>query len=127
MKDQIKTIVKENVDILFFNENEARRFTSKDSSEALKQFQGLVSIAVLKQGERGSMIMQNGKIETIAPRKVKCIDSTGAGDTYAAGFLYGYCSGWDNNKSGQLASSLASKIVQNIGVNFENLEKEMFL
>jgi len=120
--DLFKEIITRDVDILFANENEAKAFTGKSGLEALKQMAGMVDVAVLKLGEEGSFISVNNETSKIEPVKVRAVDTTGAGDTYAAGFLYGYTHGWNIEKSGRLGSLLASKVIEKIGVDILDID-----
>jgi sugar/nucleoside kinase (ribokinase family) len=115
-------LVRNDIDILFCNENEAEAFTGKVGTEALKQMGELASIAVLKLGEKGSLVLSAKQIFEIKAVKTKAIDSTGAGDTYAAGFLYGLTQGWDIEKSANLGASVASLVVSQIGVDVMDLD-----
>jgi len=75
-------------------------------------------IAVVKLGTKGSLIRSNHKTIVIPAYPATAIDTTGAGDTFAAGFLYGYCQNWDLEKSAKLGSLLAAKIVECKGVDY---------
>ena len=110
--------VTEYVGILFANELEARDFTGLAEKSAVVALGKDVDIAVIKRGERGSLIHHHSQILNIDAVPTKAIDTTGAGDTYSAGFLYGYCQGWPLEKAGRLGSLLASKIVERKGVRF---------
>ena len=66
------------------------------------------------------MKARDGDIITIPANTVDCIDTTGAGDMYAAGFLYGWCNGFSLRDSGVLASFLASQIVNRHGAQFNH-------
>jgi len=125
---QLKEIVKNYVDIVFMNEKEAKEFTGLEEEQALQKIK--TKIAIVKLGERGSLISHNNQITKIKPYPAKVMDTTGAGDTFAAGFLYGYCQGWDIEKSGKLGSLMAAKIVEQKGVklnqlNIEEIKKEL--
>lgn len=123
-KKLLQRIVQDYVDILFVNEKEAREFTGKEEEEAAVELGNYAKIAIVKIGERGSIINESGQIHYIAPFPAKAIDTTGAGDTYAAGFLYGYCQGWDLAKAGRLGSLMAAKIVEQKGVDLKKLNSE---
>ncbi len=120
----LQEIVQNKVDILFVNEKEAKEFTGKEEEEAAVELGKLVKIAIVKIGERGSIIAGDGQLHYVAPFPAKAIDTTGAGDTYAAGFLYGYCCGWPLEKAGKLGSLFASKVVEQKGVRIKHLDAE---
>ncbi len=117
-------LVQDKIDILFVNEKEAKEFTGKEEEEAAIELGKIAQIAIVKIGERGSIIAGDGQLHYIAPFPAKAIDTTGAGDTYAAGFLYGYCCGWPLEKCGKLGSLFASKVVEQKGVRIKHLDGE---
>ena len=110
------------LDIIFLNEKEAIEFTGLSAREAAEHLGKKVQVTIVKLGERGSLIAHQGKVISISPVPAKAIDTNGAGDSYAAGFLYGYCCGWDVEKSGKLGSLLAAKVVEQKGVQFKSLD-----
>ncbi len=120
----IHDFVKKYVDILFANELEARDYTGLTEKEAAQRLGQEAAIAIVKVGERGSFIHANGRLMEIHAAPARAIDTTGAGDTFAAGFLYGYCHGWPLEKSGTLGSMLAAKIVETKGVKFVRKDLE---
>ena len=85
-----KEIVEKYVDIVFANEEEARSFTGMEPEEALNLISQFCEIAVVKVGSEGSWIKRGEEIIKIGAAKVNLKDTTGAGDLYASGFLYGY-------------------------------------
>jgi sugar/nucleoside kinase (ribokinase family) len=115
-------LVRDSVDILFVNEEEAQAFTGLKEEEAVHALGELVTIAVVKIGKRGSFVCCEGKVVFVEAFPAKAIDTTGAGDSYAAGFLYGYCCGWNALKSGRLGSLLAARVVEQKGVRLEKLD-----
>ncbi len=120
----LQRIVLDYVDILFVNEKEAKEFTGKEEEEAAIELGKMAKIAIVKIGERGSIIAGDGQLHYVAPFPAKAIDTTGAGDTYAAGFLYGYCCRWSLEKCGKLGSLFASKVVEQKGVRIKHLDAE---
>ncbi len=121
-KEFFKRLVRDYVDIIFLNEKEALEFTGLEEEEALKEVCKDVKIAVVKIGEKGSLIYSDGKVSKVAGVQAKAVDTTGAGDTFAAGFLYGYCNGWDTKKAGDLGSLFAAKIVEERGVGMREID-----
>jgi sugar/nucleoside kinase (ribokinase family) len=122
--DLFRNVITKDVAILFANENEARAFTGKEGIAALEEMATMVDVAVLKLGEQGSLISIHGEVTKIEPVIVTAVDTTGAGDTYAAGFLYGYTHSWDTARSGRLGSLLAAKVVEKIGVDILDIDIE---
>ncbi len=112
------------LDIIFLNEKEAIEFTGLAAREAVEELGKKVRIAIVKLGEQGSLIAHQGKIISINPAPAQAIDTNGAGDSYAAGFLYGYCSGWSLAQGGKLGSLLAAKVVEQRGVQFGSINVE---
>src|SRR3989344_906365 len=113
------------VDFLFLNEKEALEFTGLEEQEALLELGQYVPTVILKLGVKGSLILHEEVIHFIEPFPVKALDTTGAGDTYAAGFLYGFTNSWPIEKAGNLGSLFASKIVETKGVNFSEIDVEI--
>lgn len=110
-KAMFKDVVVEHVDILFANEDEAKAFTGKNETEALDEFANLCEFAVVKIGERGSLIKHKNKVFQIKPKKVEVENTNGAGDMYAAGILHGIVSGLSPDVAGELASHASSVVV----------------
>jgi len=110
-----KLISEQAIDILIVNEDEARVLTNVEEDLACMEMTKMAKIAVVKLGKRGSLIGINDEILRIGTPEVKAIDSTGAGDYWAAGFLYGYLNCWPLEKCGELASAIASEAVQVMG------------
>ncbi|PIZ52057.1 adenosine kinase [Candidatus Woesearchaeota archaeon CG_4_10_14_0_2_um_filter_33_13] len=120
-KEFLKELVMKHADIVFVNEKEAKEFTGLEEAEAAKELGKHCKIAIVKIGKEGSLIYYNEVITKIPCFPAQCIDTTGAGDSYAAGFLYGYCNNWHLEKAGRLGSLLASKVVAQKGVDLKNI------
>lgn len=107
-------------DIVFANSEEARfLFNNYDAYECCKSMGKLTDIAIVKNGKNGSFISDKGKISQIPLYgTTHPVDTTGAGDTYAAGFLYGYMKGYSPEISGRIASFLAGEIISHLGAQF---------
>lgn len=119
-RDTFLMIIEKYCDIVFANKEEARSLTGLDSQEALEEISKISATAVVKVGEEGSWLKSKGEeVIRISPLPVDCCDTTGAGDMYAAGFLYGYANGWSPQKSGALSSLLAGKVIENVGARIE--------
>jgi len=124
----LKKIVKEKADIVFVNETEAEEFTGKkDPEEALGVLGEVCDIAIVKIGDKGSLIQENGVIHFIEPFKVSAKDTTGAGDMYAAGILYGITNNIPLDKAGKIASYAAAKVVERIGARLDSSFKDEIL
>jgi len=114
---QLQQIVKSFVDILLANEDEALAYTGeKDEIRAIRAMAADSEIAVLKVGERGSFIAYRNQIIPIEPKTgAPVIDSTGAGDLWAAGFLYGLVNGYALEQCGELGSACGYEVCRVIG------------
>ncbi|MDI1319387.1 MAG: PfkB family carbohydrate kinase, partial [bacterium] len=117
-RDWILGQLKQGVDIVFANEDEARALFQKDASyDAYAQkIAGYGGIACVKIGKDGAWIARGSELHRIAPVSVaKVIDTTGAGDAWAGGFLYGHLRGYSLPASGTLGSALGAECVQHLG------------
>lgn len=112
-------LVEKYVDIVFANESEARAFTKKEPREALDDLAKQCQIAVVKVGKDGSMVKQGDEYHFIEPWPAATIDATGAGDTYAAGFLYAHSLGLPLKTCGEVGSIIAAKVVEVIGTKID--------
>ncbi len=122
-KKEIIKIIKKYANIVFANEEEAKTLTSQKVQKALEEISNMADIAVVKVGKKGSYIKQGQTIYKIRGYKVDAIDTTGAGDMFAAGFLYGLCRNYDLKKSGYIGSYFAAKVVQQIGARLKKVNK----
>ena len=124
--DRLPELLKSYVDIVFCNEDEARELCGSEKSEDFfKAVDGLCKISVLKLGKSGSMIKSNNGLIKVDANLVTAVDTTGAGDLWQAGFLYGYVSckklsGKLLEKSGGFGSVLGAEIVQVMGASIPN-------
>jgi len=123
-KEDLKKIVADYADIVFANEEEAKAFTGLEPEEALKSISDMSEIAIVKLGKLGSWIKRGQEKAFVDAYKVDAIDTTGAGDMFAAGFLYGLCNEMDLEKSGKIGSYIASKVVSQIGARLDEISKE---
>lgn len=105
------------IDILFGNEDEIRAlYETDDFDTAVAAVQGKVGIACLTRGAKGSVIVTPDEVLEIAAEPVaEVVDTTGAGDLYASGFLYGYTRGLDLASCGRLASIAAAEVISHVG------------
>ena len=117
-RDFLHHIIENHVDIVFANEEEAVAFSGKSIEDSLSYIAEKTKIAVVKVGAKGSFVMQGTQKEVIKPFAAHCIDTTGAGDLYASGFLYAYIKGYDLQRCGKTGSYLAAQIVEETGSKF---------
>jgi len=111
--ESLKRLVKDYADIIFVNETEAEAFTGKQKENALNEISNFCEIAIVKLGEKGSLIKSNNKIYKIPINKVNVINTNGAGDAYAAGILYSISYNIDIEKAGKIAAYISSQVVAN--------------
>jgi sugar/nucleoside kinase (ribokinase family) len=116
-KHILSDVIEEYVDIVIANEDEARVFTGlKDEEMGLANLAKRADTAVLKVGKRGSLISHYGKVTKIDRMgSGAAVDTTGAGDLWAAGFLYGLVNNHPIEECGKLASACGYEVCQVIG------------
>ena len=118
-RDMFLNIINNDVDLLFANAQEARALTgAPDTEAALLQLGEMCSGVALTDGEHGSILRMNGTTIRIAPHKVTALDTTGAGDSYAAGLLYGLTNGCSVERSGAIASLFSARVVSQMGPRY---------
>ena len=113
-------------DIIFANEEEAKALTLMSAEESLHYIAEKVEIAVVKVGKNGSLIKRGNEVVQIGCNKIDVVDTTGAGDMYAAGFLYGLINDYDLESCGIIGNHLAESIIQVIGAKMDEERWEMF-
>lgn len=116
----LKDYVKKYVDIIFANEEESKAFTGKEPEDSLNELAEQCEIAVVKIGSKGSLVKSNGKVYRIDPIKVNPIDTTGAGDLFASGFLFGLVNNKPLDECGKIGSYCAGKVIEVIGSKMNN-------
>ena len=129
--DFFSLLINKYVDVVFANEEEARAFTGKSAEEAVDIIAKMCSIAIVKVGARGSYIRKGTEsvfVEAVPVKKV--VDTTGAGDYFAAGFLYGLTSGYSLEKCATFGSILSGEVIQVVGAElkpaqWERIKKEI--
>lgn len=117
-RDWILAQLKEGVQVVFANEDEIRAlFQTDDAYDAqARRLAGYGGIGAVKIGKDGAWVAKGGEVHRVAPVKVeKVIDTTGAGDAWAGGFLYGYLRGYSLVSAGVLGSALGAECVQHLG------------
>ncbi len=119
-REFIRELLENYVDIIFANEEEAFAFTGKHEEAALEELANYCEVAVIKLGAQGSIADIRGDVVKIPAYKARCIDTNGAGDIYAAGFLYGLIHNLPGDEIGKLASRLSGELVQTVGAKLSN-------
>lgn len=119
-RETFLSLIKESCDIVFANSEEARiLFDNYDPYECCRSMGKLCQTAIVKNGKKGSFISHRGEIFKVPVKgPATPVDTTGAGDVYAAGFLYGQLKGFSVLDSGLIASILAGQIIAQRGAQF---------
>lgn len=128
-RDFLRDIVERYVDILFANEEEARAFTGEvDPRKSLDIIGNMCELVVVKIGMRGALIKRGDEVVHVGiMAAAKRVDTTGAGDFYAAGFLYGLTEGMSLRACGTLGAITAGKVIEVVGTTFgEEAWREIF-
>ena len=120
-RDFMEEILRDYVNIVFANEEEAHSFTLKDTpEEAMSYMAKLCDIAIVKIGAKGSMLQHGHETDTIAPITAQVIDTTGAGDMWAAGFMAGFVKGYSLLKCASMGATLAANIIEVLGAKMDD-------
>lgn len=116
----LHNIIDKYVDIVFANETEAKAFTKiSDPQESLEEISKHCKIAIVKVGKDGSWVKSAEEEYHIPAWEAEPVDATGAGDTYAAGFLYAHSLGLPLKVCGEVGSIIAAKVVEVIGTKMD--------
>lgn len=115
-RDFFDQLIVKYVDIVFANESEALAYTGKAPHEALEEIASKCSIAVVKTGKEGSLVKKGTEVIQLLSCPVdNVLDTTGTGDFYAAGFMYGLTCGYSLEKCVQISTILATAVIQEVG------------
>ena len=98
---------------MILNEKESEELMGKQ--DLFDDLLTSVDIIALTKGKKGSIVATKNEIENIKAHPTKVFDTTGAGDAYAAVFIYGLTKGWSIGKAGNLASKIAGQVVSKVG------------
>jgi sugar/nucleoside kinase (ribokinase family) len=114
-RDFLEDLIPNYVNILFSNESEAKAFTGLEPEKAIREIARMVDVSVVTLGREGSVIAGHNDIIKISAEGGKPVDTTGAGDHFAAGFLYGQSVGATLEQCGRIGSMLAGYVIDAIG------------
>jgi sugar/nucleoside kinase (ribokinase family) len=123
-KDFFLEIIKNYVDIVFANNQEAESISGAIPEEAAVILGELAEIVIVKLGAEGSLIRSNNQTLRVGVRPSNPIDTTGAGDLYASGFLYGLIHGMPLEKCGQIGAILSGKVIEINGAKMDEASWE---
>jgi len=124
---EFRDLVAGHVDILFANESEITSLYETESFDAaLQEVRGKCEIACLTRSEKGSLIVAGDEVHVIDAERVgPVVDTTGAGDLYASGFLYGWCHGQGLARAGRIASLAAAEAISHVGARPQTQLKQL--
>ena len=113
---EMKQFIADYCDMVFLNEEEAKAITgSEDATDAIDELKAICDTIVVKLGKRGAVVYSKGQRAEAGVFSVTPIDTTGAGDSFAAGFLYGWTHGYTLERSLKLASRIAAETIVQVG------------
>lgn len=120
-RDSFIELIGGHVDLLFANEDEiCSLFQVDDFDRALREASGHCEIAVLTRSDKGSVVLAGGEVHVVDAAPVDTVvDTTGAGDLYAAGFLYGYTQGKGLHDCGRIGALAAAEVISHYGARPE--------
>jgi sugar/nucleoside kinase (ribokinase family) len=119
-RESFRDLVDRHVDILFANEAEILSLYRVETfDDALQHVRAECDIAALTRSEKGSVIVAGEDVHIIDPEPTRVVDTTGAGDLYSAGFLFGFTTGRDLATCGRMGSIAAAEVISHIGARPE--------
>lgn len=122
-KEDFRRLIRDHVDVLFGNYQEAEALTdTSDPEEALRALAGQCEVAVVTLDARGSLIGRGDELHRIPIYPVEAMDTTGAGDMYAAGLLHGLCRGLPLDVTGRIAAYCAGQVVAKLGPRLDSID-----
>lgn len=119
-RDYLLDIVKNRANIVFANEEEAHALTGMEPEQALDFIASMCDIAVVKVGKKGALARHGDLTVRIDPMDANVVDTTGAGDMFAAGFLWGLINEKTLQQCGNIGTLLASNVIEVMGAKMGN-------
>ena len=119
-RDYFMQLIENYVDYVFANEREAFALTGMEPLQALDFLASHCDIAVVKVGAKGAYIKCGNEMVTVPPMKANVIDTNGAGDMWAAGFLAGLVKGESLTKCGQMGGIVAANVIEVLGTKMDD-------
>jgi sugar/nucleoside kinase (ribokinase family) len=123
--EYFKSMISQYVDILFANEEEIRSLTAKSPEEGAIDTREICDLVVIKMGAQGSFCICREGLVRVGARPSTAIDTTGAGDLFAAGFLYGHMHNLPAATCGQMGAILAGRVIEMIGAKMDESHWEL--
>ena len=126
-RDEFRDLVSNHVDILFANEDEIISLYQTGSfDEALQAVRNECKVAALTRSEKGSVIVAGDEVHVVDAETVdKVVDTTGAGDAYAAGFLHGFTAGSDLATAARMGGICAAEMISHVGARAQTNLKQL--
>ncbi|MBN2072348.1 MAG: adenosine kinase [Actinobacteria bacterium] len=127
-RDDFINLIRNHVDLLFANEDEIKSlFEVTNFRNAVKRFSDFRCVFAITRGHKGSFIVQGDRSSSITAEKgIPVVDTTGAGDLYAAGFLHGYIRGKDIAVCGRMGNAAAAEVIGHLGARPGNSLRDVF-
>ncbi len=126
-KEDFLELVRGDVDILFANEDEiAALLDVTDFDDAVRKVRELHTMGCLTRGAKGSVIVTADEVIEVPAEKATVVDTTGAGDLYASGFLFGFTQGRDLQTCATMGSAAAAEVISHVGARPEVSLKKLF-
>jgi sugar/nucleoside kinase (ribokinase family) len=128
-RDDLLTLIREDVDILFGNEEEIfRLYHADDLATAIERLRGAEVLACMTRGAKGAVVFDGNTTAAVDASPVaKVVDTTGAGDLFAAGFLYGYTNGRDLMGCAKIGVMAAAEVIGHMGARPEVPLRDLLL
>ena len=116
-REDFHALIDDEVDILFGNESELESlYETADFNEAVAQLRNHCEFAVITRSEKGSVVVTGGEVIEVPAMKVsRVVDTTGAGDLFAAGFLYGFTREMDLARCAEIGAIAAAEVISHMG------------
>jgi sugar/nucleoside kinase (ribokinase family) len=122
-KENLAFLIERHVELLFASRAEAKAFTGLEAKEAALLLQKLAKVVVVTEGENGAFVASDSGVFHAPALKTAVVDTTGAGDFFAAGFLSGYLDKLPLEAAALRGAELASQIIQVVGTNLHKVEQ----
>lgn len=115
-QDGLKEMIGERIDLVFCNEHEAKQWAKTDSLDAaMDAIKAVADTFAITRGAQGALVFDGAELHEIDALPVKAVDTNGAGDAFAGGFLYGISNGLTYRDAGRLAAMTAGHVVSEFG------------
>jgi len=124
-REFFEKLITKYVDILFANEEEIKALTGMSPEEGARSVSDRVDLVVVKLGAEGSFCIKGNEMVRVGVRPSNPVDTTGAGDLYASGFLYGHMRGYSPETCGKMGAILAGRIIELIGAKMDESDWEI--